>query len=499
MKNFRALTALTLCVLLFFAAACSDKAETAQTTVLNDEPDIKETTAESTGVSDSLPPDLDFGGETVTFYYREEVSDEFYAKTENGDIVNDALYKSMLNVEERLNVNIDVVLRKGHYIESRQEYMDNITKSVVAGEDLYDFVDLMIGNATLMMQNGIFGNLLNNKYIDLSKPWYIPDMENTVGLDNRLYFISGDASLGYLKCAFCCYYNKQMADNYGIEGLEKTVEDGKWTLDKLMELSQTVSEDLNSDGKYNLDDRLGFVIHDSNHPKAFIASCGINLYEKEDGEWKVDFLNERSAAVVDKIYQLKKETDGVFFLKSTNALSDHAEYDSFTSKFIGGEILVMSAELDDSVSQLRDMDDPFGILPFPKYNEEQPSYHTSSRNTQNSFSMPITCSDPDMAGAVMEALSCDKYNRVLPEYFEIALKTKYIRDSESAKMYDLIRSTMVLDFGYTYANAIGSPDWLVLSCFDKQGQFASSAEKNQKKLDQLLEKYITSIKESCPE
>jgi hypothetical protein len=104
-----------------------------------------------------------------------------------------------------------------------------------------------------------------------------------------------------------------------------------------------------------------------------------------------------------------------------------------------------------------------------------------------------------MAGAVMEALSCEKYNSVLPEYFEVALKTKYIRDSDSAKMYDLIRSTMVLDFGYTYANAIGSPDWLVLSCFDKQGQFASSAEKNQKKLDQLLEKYITSIKESCPE
>ena len=59
--------------------------------------------------------------------------------------------------------------------------------------------------------------------------------------------------------------------------------------------------------------------------------------------------------------------------------------------------------------------------------------------------MPITCSDPDMAGAVMEALSCDKYNRVLLEYFEIALKTKYIRDS-NRQMYDLIRSTMVLDF-----------------------------------------------------
>lgn len=97
----------------------------------------------------------------------------------------------------------------------------------------------------------------------------------------------------------------------------------------------------------------------------------------------------------------------------------------------------MTAEIDDSVSQLRDMKDAYGILPYPKADENQKEYVSSARNTHNAFSMPITCEDPDMAGAVLEALSSSNHDTVLPAYFETALKKKYARcPDDSARMYE---------------------------------------------------------------
>ena len=118
-----------------FCGSLFDKAETAQTAVLNDEPDIKETTAESTGVSTHFRPILISAAKPSLIIAKRFPTN--FGKTENGDIVNDALYKSML-VEERLNVNIDVVLKRTLYrIASGIHGQYNQIGS--AGEDLYDF------------------------------------------------------------------------------------------------------------------------------------------------------------------------------------------------------------------------------------------------------------------------------------------------------------------------------------------------------------------------
>ena len=79
----------------------------------------------------------------------------------------------------------------------------------------------------------------------------------------------------------------------------------------------------------------------------------------------------------------------------------------------------MTAEMDDSVAQLRNMKDDYGILPYPKYDESD-EYRSSARNIHNAFSMPVTTSHEDIAVAVLEALSSEKYETVLPAYFETA-------------------------------------------------------------------------------
>ena len=50
---------------------------------------------------------------------------------------------------------------------------------------------------------------------------------------------------------------------------------------------------------------------------------------------------------------------------------------------------------------------------------------------------------------ILEALACESYKSVVPAYYEIALKTKYTRDEDSARMLDIIFENRVFDLGDT--------------------------------------------------
>ncbi len=119
----------------------------------------------------------------------------------------------------------------------------------------------------------------------------------------------------------------------------------------------------------------------------------------------------------------------------------------------------------------------------PRYSEEfkNPEKPCKSRlfgtfliDCSYSHSMTATCADPDAAGAALEALSSSNHSTVLPAYFEIALKTKYSRDPDAARMYDLIRSKMELDFTCIYNNAIGNPEGVFITAVASENSLTST-------------------------
>ena len=82
-------------------------------------------TAELVGreaVSSSVPETLNFDGENVTILNRSESGfpEEFLAEEENGDIINDTVYKRDQYVTERLNCSSDVITRRGGLGRARQ-------------------------------------------------------------------------------------------------------------------------------------------------------------------------------------------------------------------------------------------------------------------------------------------------------------------------------------------------------------------------------------------
>jgi len=514
MKHQTVMRLFTLCLacLMMLSAIACGKAQDAQqsdttTTTASDaaasptDTATTEATEATTKYIDDLPEDLNYEGKTVTFLYREEIAGEFWTDGLSGDIANDAIYESILEVEDRLGINIETVLRKGHTTNVRTEYMDHIDNQILAGEPAYDWVDQMIGKAPTRMQTGNFLNILNLANIDLSKPWYIPNMEETAAINDRLYFISGDASLGYLKCAFCYYYNKDVGEKYNVENLEDVVRAGKWTIEKVQQLAAQTSADLNNDGKWTTDDQLGFVCHDNNHFRGYTSSMKMSLFTVQaDGSQKYTFGGDRDHAAISALSELQNNTAGVYYFDGSSATASKlAEYQQVADKFSGGSVFIITAEMGNVVDcGYHSMEDTYGVLPYPKFDEEQENYYTNSRSTHNAFMMPTTCVDPEMAAAVMEALSATKYQKVFPAYYEVVLKTKYSADTETSEIFDIIHDSMVLEFGLIYDDALGYyPMNIVKKTIANIGSFSSLIKAESRLIEKQYDKMISNIETHC--
>jgi len=484
---------LSLVAALLLQSSCGEAASTADTAT----PDTSAPVTTADPAADNLPQ-LDFDGKSVTFLYREELLTDFYAESANGDVVNDALYQSFRDTEERLNVDIQVIGRPGHDSSVRNEYMNHISSTVMAGDSVYDWVDLMIGNSSVRMAEGIFCNLLNNTYIDTAKPYYLKGLADEMALDGKLYFIAGDASIDYLRCAYAIYFNKKLADDYKVENLYDLVDSGKWTLDKLKEIAAQTSADLDGDGKYTPDDQLGFCIHDQYHLPAFFFNTDTVFFTKSGDKLAYTYGTERDANIVAYIYDMLHLSDGIYqSMSTTGTQSTIAEYNKITEHFLSDKIFMMSAQLNDAVSLLRDMKSDYGILPFPKYDDTIDGYISGSRNTHNAFSLTITCEDTERAGAVLEALSSANHKNLLPAYYEVALKTKYTADDDSARMYDIIRDGMTLNFGYIYSNAVGDPTRPFMYGMTGQSEWASYLASVKPSVATSTETYLEKIKNNC--
>jgi len=83
------------------------------------------------------------------------------------------------------------------------------------------------------------------------------------------------------------------------------------------------------------------------------------------------------------------------------------------------------------------MDADFGIIIHPKYDENQEGYWNFTGQPPI-MGVPVTTSDPERLGMVLEALCYYSTDTVIKAYYDVLLKTKIARDDESEAMLDIM-------------------------------------------------------------
>ena len=129
----------------------------------------------------------------------------------------------------------------------------------------------------------------------------------------------------------------------------------------------------------------------------------------------------------------------------------------FTAGNVGTATLRLgSVETD----QFINMQDKYGVIPMPKYDETQDKYYTFLHDQFTSIGITSVHANDDetvqMLGAVLEAMALESYKTVAPAYYEVALKGRYLDDPESWRMLDMIYENVKVDAGVLYTKNLAS-------------------------------------------
>ena len=157
------------------------------------------------------------------------------------------------------------------------------------------------------------------------------------------------------------------------------------------------------------------------------------------------------------------------------------------SIFIEGRALFLQATISYIPIYLRGMQDDFGVLPFPKYDEAQENYHCIiSTGLTPAVSIPITNPNPSQAGLILEAMAYYSVDTVTHAYYDLSLNSRYIRDDESSEMFDIMFANSVYDFGYIFD--VGGLGMILENMFyNKKNTFSSRYASMEKKALAVLE------------
>ncbi len=449
MKRALSLILATL-MLVMTVVSCGAKTDEGDTTTTTAASDAGATTTAAdtatTAITETVAPELrddipevNFNGETFKVLIREETKHEMTSAMINGDLVNDAVYNRELAVEERLGVAIEVHTIKGNW-DFRDDFISHVSNSILGGDHEFDMAMTHNAYIATMALRGLAQDLNELEAIDFSKKWWCQKYVENIEIGGSVYSAMGDIGVTLYEYLEATYFNKKVAEEHKIEDLYEIVLAGDWTFDKMMEYVKQVGADLNGDGQYTNADLYGLAI--DGHNVRYAATVWQTEITKvgDDGLRDFNLPNERYINAYERLYNAIYETDQVFF-DDSNA---HG-----LQMFTNDRLLFMTERLSRAAG-MKDMESEYGIIPFPKYDENQKEYVSATRDSHSGMMVANNIVNPDMVGTVIEALCMYGYTDITPAYYETTLKLKYLSDETAMSMLDLIRDSVDFDFAILY-------------------------------------------------
>ena len=444
-------------MLLGIFASCGEAVEMPESTPAGTQPDEAVTEIE-TELTDALPDNLNYGGDEITIIsrYREGwTSGEIAVPELMGEDVNDAVYERNKAVEERLSVKIVSIEENNN---DPGVVTNKVATAVKAGTHEYDIMAAACYMAVDESLNGTFADLRKTEYLDFEKPWWSQGFNEVVEYHGAQYAVTGSMLLSMYRFAFVTVFNKDLFTNAKQPFLYEYVENGTWTLDKQIELVPLFHQD-NGNGKQDYwGDIYGLVSNDYISVDPYWSSCMVDIIQKNsDGDYEIVFESGELHDVAEKTLRLFYNTDNAMYNVKHYGLDDEQnDIRELFSEGSGAMATLRIMELENGV--MRNMDQEFGVVPMPKYDENQKQYRTLLHDQFTVLCIPTTVKGEhlDEMSAVLEALSSVSYKTVKPAYYETTLRTKIAQDPQSAEMMDIIIDNIYIDAGIIYTNALSS-------------------------------------------
>ena len=370
-----------------------------------------------------------------------------------GERYNDAMYNLNLEVEERLDVKI-----VNDYREDRNTVTTTINGNVLAGDGTYDVISSFAPQIAAMFAASSLLNMSDIPYLQLEEDWWNQSANENLSIAGYNYTLISSLCHNAQGVAMIILFNKDMCIDYNIDLPYDYVREGTWTYDKMYEMTQVLPLDSNGDGAMNDMDIMGYTGQLMDVQGSMIAS-GVDYFEKDENDVPQFILqSENNINKFEKLFNFFTDKNRVVLIDAYNFAGSVTGWDYWNTKFQENGTLFMR-QYPCNMSVYTEMEQDYGILPMPKYDEAQEEYRCmGSKNHTSGLCVPkVFDADPADIGLVLDAMSYLSYVDVEPDYVQSYLEQRYVRDEDSAEMMLIAIRNIHYDPGFILGANWGDP------------------------------------------
>lgn len=367
----------------------------------------------------------------------------------NGEPVNDLMFERNRYVEDLLNCTITETNLAGI-----NDITEALRKSVIAGDDEYQIAYIPMSDGMTAISEKLIHELGKFDELQFDKPWWNQALLDSGSVGGKIYFAASSLHLMSIDGIWCMFFNQNMMDDLGLEYPYELVRQGKWTFDQMMKYCKAASN-LNGDETFSPFSFEGNSVYGcvsiANGVSKYLYGAGLNYAVKDKDNLLVSNLNSSSfIGVLDK-YSTFFGDSGIFM--NVQASQDFSAYTGgitpYIAAFTQNRSLLIGTEVK-VAGTLRVMDQPFGVLPFPKLDENQSGYRSTALNQLSVATIPVTADKPEDCALLLDLLSCESDRQVLDTFIANTIEQKGLRNDESIEMLRLIRDSLSFDPGIAF-------------------------------------------------
>ncbi|MBQ2862904.1 MAG: extracellular solute-binding protein [Clostridia bacterium] len=447
MKNLMKLLCLALCIVMLLPLVVSCGKEQPKDTT-----NAGGNSVETNELGEEIPavPTVKYDGYEYTVYMTDRNNDavlvrDFQMSEEEAtlNVLNEALYKR----NQQMQAEFDIVINPIVEYASNNTGTQKIRQANQANTHTYDLCIIGTASVSNLAMSGDLKDLNAYGEIYLTKSWWDQNINRDLAVNGKVFYTTGDISLVATQAMYGLMFNKEMFDEYDLEYPYQLVKEGKWTFDQMKQMALKVSDDLDANDKMDAYDKYGFGWINSTCV-AFLNAAGERVAEVgADGQIKLTVTSERAAnAVIGYIEFINDKAHSFNGQKGTSGLTDKTAIGMFAD----GQLLFRAGE-HLCFPHLRDTELNYGILPLPKYDEAQESYHTPVGSWDGAYvCVPKSTENEERTSTIIERTAYISSQIVTPAYYERTLEGKYIRDEDSYDMISIEIKNRMYDIGLMF-------------------------------------------------
>ncbi len=447
---------------------------------------------EETEVPLTLPA-RDFGGQNFHFYVMgiernaNNYSVEIFSEEQNGEVINDAVYNRNLILADTWNYTITE-----RPSASGESLSATIEQQVTAGDDTFQVAMLNLTDGSALMTKGMLSDLNQMPHMDMSKPWWDGAIADDLTIGGKQMAAMGDINIMDNNATWAVFFNKKLLVDNGLDMPYDMVNEGTWTYDQFHVMSQAVANDLDGNGSMDDQDLWGTVGAAENTTFMFFSS-GERFTEKDENDIpQLKPLSDRTYSVLEEIFAIQCDNESTLLVENAQKSYNNAWSDLIRANFRNDLALFYVAGLL-TYTLMREMESEYGLLPLPKLDEAQTNYCTTiNQGNCSTVTVPISCTDPDAVGFMLETLAYESRSTLTPAYFDVALQRKYMSDEESRGMLSIILENRTIDLAvaFGWGNMFGTLSGMTTS---KSTDFASKYAGMSSSMESAMQKFVENV------